>query len=147
MIIVLLPFSGDISELVSSEVARVFEVMAGSESSRIVVCINKCGLYLDKLRTELRDKDDPINFMKERYISKLGEHFTNSYVRVRKEQLFFTDWELSNEGRMFGIQGVEDIKESIKEHLVELNVIGKDDISELESSVSPPRLNHSYCKS
>ena len=41
----------------------------------------------------------------------------------------------------------EDIKESIKEHLVELNVIGKDDISELESSVSPPRLNHNYCKS
>ena len=147
MIIVLVPFSGDISELVSSEVARVFEVMAGSESSRIVVCINKCGLYLDKLRTELRDEDDPVNFMKERYISKLSEHFTNSYVRVRKEQLFFTDWELSEEGRIFGIQGVEDIKESIKEHLVELNVIGKDDISELESSVSPPRLNRNYCQS
>ena len=71
MIIVLVPFSGDISQLVSSEVARVFEVMAGSESSRIVVCINKCGLYLDELRTELGDKDDPIDFMKERFISKL----------------------------------------------------------------------------
>ena len=77
----------------------------------------------------------------------LSEHFTNSNVRVSKEQLFFTDWKLTDEGRRFGIQGVEDIKESIKEHLVELNVIGKDDISELESSVSPPRFNHNYCKS
>ena len=77
----------------------------------------------------------------------LSEHFTNSNVRVSKEQLFFTDWELSEEGRIFGIQSVDDIKESIKDHLVELNVISKDDISELESSVSPPSLSRSYCKS
>ena len=31
--------------------------------------------------------------------------------------------------------GVEDIKESIKDHLGELNVIDKDDINELESAV------------
>ena len=142
MIIVLVPFSGDISEVVSLEVARVFQVMAGSESSRIVVCINKCGLHLDKLKEELKDQEDPINFMKERYVSKLTEHFSGGYIRVRKEQFFFTDWELSEEGKIFGIEGVEDIKESIKDHLIELNVIGKDDISELESAVSPP----SYCR-
>ena len=140
MIIVLVPFSGDISQLVSSEVARVFEVMAGSESSRIVVAINKCGLYLDKLKLELRDEEDPIAFMKERYVSKLTEHFSGGNIRVRKEQFFFTDWEVSEDGRRFGIEGVEDIKESIKDHLVELNVIGKDDISELESAVSPSRV-------
>ena len=137
MIIVLVPFSGDISEAVSKEVARVFEVMAGSESSRIIVCINKCGLYLDKLKLELKDEEDPIAFMKERYVSKLTEHFSGGNIRVRKEQFFFTDWEVSEDGRSFGIEGVEDIKESIKDHLVELNVIGKDDISELESAVSP----------
>ena len=112
--------------------------MAGSQSSRVVVCINKCELYLDKLKTELKDKEDPISYMKERYASKLNEHFSSSYIKVKKEHLLFTDWEVTDEGKVFGIEGVEDIKEFIKDHLVELNVIGKDDISELESAVSPP---------
>ena len=115
--------------------------MAGSQSSRVVVCINKCGLYLEKLKTELKDKENPISYMKERYASKLNEHFSNSYIKVKKEHLLFTDWEVTEEGKVFGIEGVEDIKEFIKDHLVELNVIGKDDISELESAVSPPNLS------
>ena len=138
MIIVLVPFSGDVSDLVSNEIAKVFEVMAGSESSRVVVCINKCEMYLDKLKKELKDEEDPIRFMKERYASKLNEHFTNSYIRIKKEHLLFTDWEVSTHGRQFGIEGVEEIKEYIKDHLIELNVINKDDVSELEATVSPP---------
>ena len=135
MIILLVPFTGDISEVVSQEVAKIFEVMAGSESSRIIVCINKCGLYLDKLKEELKDKEHPINFMKERYVSKLTEHFNGRNISLKKEQFFFTDWEVSDEGKKFGIEGVEDIKASIKDHLVELNVIDKEDIDELESAV------------
>ena len=138
MIIVLVPFSGDVSEAVSSEVAKVFQVMAGSESSRVLVCINKCELYLEKLRQELGKKDSPINFMKERYAAKLNEHFNSSCIRVKKEHLLFTDWEVSESGRMFGIEGVDEVKEFIKDHLIELNVVGKNDISELEAAVSPP---------
>merc|ERR1711892_180659 len=139
MIIVIVPFTGDVSELVSSEVAKVFEVMAGSESSRVVVCINKCGMYLQKLKKELEAEKSPINFMKERYALKLNEYFNNSYVRIKKENLLFTDWEVDEEGRVFGIEGVEEVKEFIKNHLVELNVINKDNITELESAVSYPR--------
>ena len=120
--------------------------MAGSQSTQVIVCINKCGLYLDELKTELKEKEDPITYMKERYASKLNEHFRNSkfeYFRkskfkVKKEHFLFTDWKVTNEGKEFGIEGVEDVKKLIKDHLVELNVIGKDDLSGLESAVSPP---------
>ena len=139
MIIVIVPFTGDVSEMVSSEVAKVFEVMAGSESSRVVVCVNKCGLYLQKLKQELQSEKDPITFMKERYASKLNEHFSNSYIRNKKEPLLFTDWEVDEEGRAFGIEGVDEIKEFIKDHLVELNVINKNEMAELEAAVSPPK--------
>ena len=144
MIIVIVPFTGDVSELVSNEVAKVFEVMAGSESSRVVVCINKCGMYLQKLKKELEAEANPINFMKERYASKLNEHFSNSYIRIKKEHLLFTDWEVDEEGRAFGIEGVDEVKEFIKNHLVELNVINKNDMAELEAAVSRPRDAYSF---
>jgi len=139
MIIVIVPFTGDVSEMVSSEVAKVFEVMAGSESSRVVVCINKCGMYLQKLKKELEGEKDPISFMKERYAMKLNEHFSNSYIRIKKDHLLFTDWEVDEEGRAFGIEGIEEVKEFIKNHLVELNVISKENITELQAAVSYPQ--------
>ena len=37
--------------------------MAGSSSSRVILCINKCGLYLNKLKQELADQDDPIGLV------------------------------------------------------------------------------------
>ena len=36
------------------------QVMAGSSSSRVVLCINKCGLYLDKLKLELAGQQSPV---------------------------------------------------------------------------------------
>ena len=67
---------------------------------------------------------------------KLNEHFSSSssYIRIKKEHLLFTDWEVDEEGRAFGIEGVEEVKEFIKNHLVELNVIGKGNITELEAA-------------
>ena len=67
MIIVIVPFTGDVSELVSAEIAKVFEVMAGSESSRVLVCINKCGLYLQKLKEKLSIREGS-NYLHERKI-------------------------------------------------------------------------------
>ena len=80
MIIVLLPFTGDISQQVSGEIEKVFEVMTGSKSSKVILCINKCGLHLEELRAELADKEDPIGFMKEKYIF-VGQ--TVKFVGVR----------------------------------------------------------------
>ena len=57
---------------------------------------------------------------------------------MKREHLLFTDWEVTNEGKMFGIDGVDKIKEIIKQNLVTLNVISNDKRAELESAVSPP---------
>ena len=105
---------------------------------KYIFCPAQCGLYLAKLQEELADQQQPILYMKDRYIAKLNEHFSNGNIRVRREHLLFTDWELSEEGRLFGLEGVEEIKQVIKEHLIQLNVINRHDIKELEAAVSPP---------
>ena len=74
-----------------------------------------------------------------RYVSKLNQHFSNSSIQMSQEHLLFTDWELDQEGRQFGLQGVEEVKEVIKDHLVQLNVVNKANIGELEQSVKPPK--------
>ena len=137
LIIVILPFTGDVNALVSEEIAKVFQVMAGSSSSRVILCINKCGLYLSKLKTELAGVEDPVSYMKDRYIAKLNEHFTDSGIRLQRHHLLFTDWEVEQEGRAFGLVGVEEVREHIQDFLVELGVISKKDIAELEAAVSP----------
>jgi len=137
LIIVILPFTGDVSALVSEEIAKVFQVMAGSSSSRVILCINKCGHHLSKLKTELAEVEDPVSYMKDRYIGKLNEYFTDSGVRLQRHHLLFTDWEVEQEGRAFGLVGVEEVREHIQDFLVELSVISKKDIAELEAAVSP----------
>lgn len=140
LILVILPFTGDVSDLVSQELAKVFEVMAGSSSSRVVLCINKCGLYLDKLKQELAGQQSPVGFMKDRYVTKLNEHFSSRGIRVDRRHLLFTDWEVDEAGRAFGIEGVEEVRQLIKDYLVELGVISKGEIRNLEAAVSPPSL-------
>ena len=118
--------------------AKVFSVMLGSESSKVILCINKCGLYLAKLKEELKDESNPVEFMKTRYLRKLNEHFESmdKNLVVRNEMLLFTDWEIGEEGRAFGLEGVEEVKTCIKNYLVEFNIMGKHDTEELEKSVS-----------
>ena len=113
----------------------MFSVMAGSESSKIIVCVNKCGLYLRKLKEELKQEDNPVDFMKERYVKKLNEHFQNNNVRLTMEMILFTDWEIGEEGRAFGLEGVEEVKSCITRYLVEYNIVEKGS-SELLKAVS-----------
>lgn len=66
-ILVVVPYTGDISRLVGEEVAKVFAVMAGSDSTHIVLCVNKCGYELPRaIREELAAEEDPIDFLKAR---------------------------------------------------------------------------------
>ena len=120
------------------QVAKVFGVMLGSESSKIILCVNKCGLYLSKLKEELKDESNPLDFMKTRYLKKLNEHFESvaSNLVVRKEMILFTDWELGEEGRAFGLEGIEEVKTCVKDYLVEYNIVSKNDTAELEKTVS-----------
>ena len=58
---------------------------------------------------------------------------------MESDHLLFTDWEVTDEGKNFGIVGIDRIKDIIKENLVDLEVFDKDD-KEVESSVSPPKI-------
>ena len=79
--------------------------------------------------------------MKERYIKKLNDHFTDSGIRLQRHHLMFTDWEVDEVGRAFGLAGVEEVRELIQNYLVELGVVSKGDIKDLEAAVSPPTSN------
>ena len=58
LIIVLIPFTGDISQMVSDELSKVFTVMQGSDSSQVILCINKCGPWKDQICQELTGSPD-----------------------------------------------------------------------------------------
>ena len=42
LIIVVIPFTGDVSQLVSEELARVFSVMMGSDATQVISFIDAC---------------------------------------------------------------------------------------------------------
>ena len=113
--------------------------MLGSDSCKVIICVNKCGLYLDNIKEELEQEENPIDFLKERYVKKLNEYFeTSSKLSISKEHILFTDWKVGDEGRKFGIEGVEEVKNSIKEYLVEFNIFNREDSKALDKAVSPP---------
>ena len=89
-----------------------------------------------------RQFDSPLQrFMKERYIKKLNDHFTDTGITLQRQHLMFTDWEVDEAGRAFGLAGVEEVRELIKDYLVELGVVSRGDINDLEAAVSPPSTN------
>ena len=50
--------------------------MAGSESTQIVLCINKCGYELPgAIRTELSEHPDPVDHLRQRFAAKLNDHY------------------------------------------------------------------------
>ncbi len=124
LIVVIIPYTGDISELASQEVARVFQVMAGSESTQIILCVNKCGYELpEAIRTELAEFPDPVDHLRQRFATRLNDHYENtgSGFSVQKERIFFTDWlaaeEEDAEASRVGIAGVSRIREEIRSYL------------------------------
>ena len=121
--ILVVPFTGDMNRLISDEVANVFKVSALSQSSRAILCINKCGEILPKvIQKELKDKSDPIDYLKEHFTRSLNEFYKKekSNVTMEKERIFFTDWIVGDREDMakWGICGVNKIKKVIKEHLI-----------------------------
>jgi hypothetical protein len=79
-----------------------------------------------------------LRFMKERYVKKLNDHFTDTGIRLQKQHILFTDWEVEAEGRAFGLEGVEEVRELVQDYLVELGVVSRRDVRDLEAAVSPP---------
>ena len=140
MIIVVIPFSGDVSETHSQEIATVFGVMQGSESTKVILCFNKCGLYLNKLREEIPSKEKPADYLKQRFIKKLNKHYEENKrsVTLTEGDIFFTDWELeeNKQSKDFGIIGINEIKYIIKKYLVEYGIYESSETDELRKCVS-----------
>ena len=140
MVIVVIPYSGDISEIHSQEIAKVYGVMKGSDSTKVILCINKCCLYLKQLKEELATKEKPVEFLKQHFVGKLNHYYERSEVPVRivKDDILFTDWELNDQSGAidFGIVGVDKIKTVIKEYLVNYEIYKSTDVDHLERCVS-----------
>ena len=79
--------------------------------------------------------------MKDRYVSKLNEHFSRRGIRLQKQHLLFTDWQVDAEGRAFGLEGVEEVRELVQDYIVEMGIVSKGDIGHLEAAVAPPARN------
>ncbi len=138
LIVIVIPYTGDISELASQEVSRVFEVMAGSESTQIVLCVNKCGYELPgAIRREMAGVQDPIDALRQRFAGRLNDHYENtgSGFSVSKDRIFFTDW-LSEEAREVGICGVAEIRREIRKYLMDNNIYGQDEEALLDKCLS-----------
>ena len=142
MVIVVIPFTGDISEVISDEVQKVFDVMRGSDSTNVILCINKCGLYLQQLKEELKAEEAPVEYLKKRFAKKLNEHYKNTGtgIVIQNEDILFTDWEVrdedKDEAKTFGIVGVEAVKARIREYLINYGIYKEEEEDELRRCVS-----------
>ena len=146
MVIVVIPFSGDISKVISDEVHKVFSVMRGSDSTKVILCINKCGLYLKRLMEELKAEEAPVEYLKKRFVNKLNEHYedTGKGIAIKHEDILFTDWEIEDgdkdEAKKFGIVGVEVVKDRIREYLVNYGIYKEEEDDELKKCISTLRV-------
>ena len=137
MVTVMIPFSGYVSETYSQEIAKAVGVM---KSSDFIPCINKCGLYLHKLREELVSQKKSADYLKQVFINKLNDHYERNKqsIRLWKTDIFFTDWELegNQDSGDFGRVGVKEIKGIMTDYLVDYGIYKSNETDELEKYVS-----------
>ena len=74
------------------------------------------------------------------FIDKLNGHYERieRSVRLRKADIFFTDWELegNQDSVDFGIVGVEEIKDIIRDYLVDYDIYKSNETDKLQKCVS-----------
>ena len=129
IIVLILPFLGDVDEAHSKEIADVYESTMCTEGSQIMICFNQCGYKVDSLEEELRDQEDPAEYFKDQIADKINEYYkrTNLSIRIQKTDIFFTDWKhKTNEFSRFKLSSVEDIKEEIESRRRMLNFYSSD---------------------
>ena len=131
IVIVILPFTGDISAPMAKALACVYGTMEKFTKAKIIVCINKC-------RHPFEDDEmkENIQIMTQRHVSTINDYF-NGRFHIDPNNYFFTDFKiLSEEARAYGIVGVDGIKEVIKRSLVDLE-LSCCSSEELNAAVSP----------
>ena len=138
LVIVVIPFSGDVSKIISQEIAEVFRVMRGSKSIKVVLCINKCCLYLSKLGNLLLKNLQ--NDLKQIFTKQLNDYYERNgqCICLENTDILFTDWELGDSSmpNSYGIVGAEKIKDIIKDYLVNNGIYNIFDIDELDRRLS-----------
>lgn len=137
LIIVVVPFTGDMNIAIAREISSVFSVMSGSASTKVLLCINKSGYELPRaLQEEMKQLEDPLATLKNHFAAKLNQYFSkDSKFQVSKDDILFTDWIVgdSPEMRKLGIVGVEGIKKEIRSYLMRCNIFA--DINTINSKV------------
>ena len=96
IMIVLVPFVGDVSDLVSNMITDVYSVMTGTESAKVIICVNKCEEKLKQLKGQKIQVDHnnekiitSMEVIKERYLSKLNDHFSKSDDPIKQVHKYF----------------------------------------------------------
>ena len=134
-----MPFSRSVNKFVAQKFTKVLEIMKASKSTKVVLCFNKFGLHLSKLREDLASQEKPKDCLKQASTNELNEHYERNQQTYRLEitDIFFTDWILKgNESVKFGIIGVEEIKDVIKDYLVDTNIYKSGETDKLQRCVS-----------
>ena len=117
IIVLILPFLGDVDETHSKEIADVYESTMCTEGSQIMICFNQCGYKVNSLEEELGAVEDPAEYFKYQITEKINEYYkrTNLSIRIQKNDIFFTDWiHKTNEFSRFKLSSMKDIKVEIE---------------------------------
>ena len=98
--------------------------------------MNKCGYELPgAIASELADKEEPVEFLKQRFASRMNEHYEGRDFSVSKDRIFFTDWEVGDNPNMreLGICGVSRMREEIRGYLVDHGIFeaGEQELEDL----------------
>ncbi|XP_059083625.1 uncharacterized protein LOC131880910 [Tigriopus californicus] len=141
LILVIVPYTGDINQGIAREISQVFSIMAGSESSQVLLCINKSGFELPRaLKEEMNELENPLLTLKNRFASTLNQYFVGleSNFKVSEENILFTDWMVGDTPEMkeLGIVGVDGIKNEIGKYLIRRNIFHEDHNNDLETCFS-----------
>lgn len=144
LVVLLVHFAGDASRTICREIANVYSAAAsGVNSSDIIICVNKCGLFLsDYIREDLEhQEDDSVGYLKKSYADKLNSYFKEKEMRcsVDRESILFTDWKDGDREDMagLGISGVDAVRERIKEYLVGHHIFKPSEDEKLDNCLTP----------
>ena len=93
VIVLIDKMGGDANKTLADEITKVYDIAFDPKYSKILICINKSWPY-DVVEDDLKDKPDPVDFLKREYTDELNEHFkeTTQSITINKDDIFFTDW-------------------------------------------------------
>ena len=122
----------------------------------MILCVNKCGQHLEKLKQEISTRREgmesqseeeaaisPISFLKKRFTDKLNEYYENKGIgiQINVEDIMFTDWLIEDDQitltKNFGLCGVSDVKLKIKQYLLKYGIYNENEEELLKQCISP----------